>query len=90
MMQGMVLHLFYGLFAGIVVAVPALGVGITSMTTAVLFGLVYGIVLFVGAAVFWMRIVLGTKPEMPQAGMMGLFHPVYGAVLGIWLQLALL
>lgn len=92
MMQGMALHLLYGIIAGVVfvVAVPLLGLSIGSMTTAVLYGLAYGVVLFIGAAVFWMNIVLDLDPEMPMVAMFLLFHLIYGAVLGVWLQLGIL
>jgi hypothetical protein len=91
MMQGMVLHMLYGIIAGLVfvIAVPLIGVTIGSMTTAVLFGLGYGVVLFVGAAVFWMDVVLNSDAEMPMVAMFLLFHLVYGVVLGVWLQLGL-
>jgi len=92
MMQGMVLHTLYGIIAGVVfvIAIPALGLSIGSMTTAVLYGLAYGVVLFVGAAVFWMDVVLDLDPEMPMVAMFLLFHLIYGAVLGVWLQLGVL
>lgn len=87
MMQGMVLHMLYGIIAGLVfvIAVPLIGITIGSMTTAVLFGLAYGFVLFVGAAVFWMNVVLDIDTEMPMVPMFLLFHLVYGVVLGVWL-----
>jgi hypothetical protein len=92
MMQGMVLHMIYGVVAGLVfvVAVPVIGISVGSMTTAVLFGLAYGFVLFVGAAVFWMNVVLDLDPEMPMVAMFLLFHLIYGAVFGVWLQLGVL
>jgi len=90
--QGMALHVLYGVVAGVVfvVALPLLGIGIGSMTTAVLFGLAYGFVLFVGAAVFWMKVVLDLDPEPPMVATFLFFHLVYGAVLGVWLQLGVL
>jgi len=92
MMQGMVLHMLYGIGAGVVfvVAVPVIGLSIGSMTTAVAFGLAYGFVLFLGAAVFWMNVVLDLDPEMPMVAMFFVFHLIYGGVLGVWLQLGLL
>jgi hypothetical protein len=89
MMQGMVLHMTYGIVAGavFVVAVPLVGVSVGSMTTAVLFGLAYGFVLFFGAAVFLMNAVLDLDPEMPMVAFFILFHLVYGGVLGVWLRL---
>jgi len=92
MVQGMVLHMIYGIIAGLVfvVVVPLIGISIGSMTTAVLFGLAYGFVLFLGAAVFWMNVVLDLDPEMPMVAMFLLFHLIYGVVLGVWLQLGVL
>jgi len=92
MMQGMVLHMLYGIIAGLVfvVVVPLIGISIGSMTTAVLFGLAYGFVLFLGAAIFWMNVVLDIDAEMPMVAMFLLFHLIYGAVLGVWLQLGVL
>jgi hypothetical protein len=91
-MQGMVLHMIYGIVAGLVfvVVVPLIGISIASMTTAFLFGLAYGFVLFLGAAVFWMNVVLDLDPEMPMVATFLLFHLVYGVVLGVWLQLGAL
>lgn len=84
--------MLYGVIAGavFVVAVPLLGIGISSMTTAILFGLAYGFVLFLGAAVFWMNVVLDLDPEVPMVAMFLFFHLVYGGVFGVWLQLGLL
>jgi len=92
MMQGMVLHALYGIIAGLVfvVVVPLIGLTIGSVTTAVLFGLAYGFVLFLGAAVFWMNVVLDLDPGMPMVATFLLFHLVYGVVLGVWLQLGVL
>lgn len=92
MMQGMVLHVLYGVIAGavFVVAVPLLGIGISSLTTAILSGLAYGFVLFLGAVVFWMNVVLDLEPEVAMVAMFLLFHLVYGGVFGVWLQLGLL
>jgi hypothetical protein len=86
-MEGMVLHLLYGVVAGglFVVVVPLTGIGIASTTAAVLFGLGYGFVLFVGAAVFWMNVVLDIDPEVSMVATFLLFHLVYGGVFGAWL-----
>jgi hypothetical protein len=83
--------MIYGIIAGLVfvVAVPVIGVSIGSMTAALAFGLGYGFVLFLGAAVFWMNVVLDLDPEMPMVAMFLLFHLIYGAVFGAWLQLGL-
>lgn len=84
MMQGMVLHFLYGIGAGAVLAavLPEVGFETVDLLEAVGIGLGYGVVLFVGAAVFWMRIVLDMDPEPRDVGLFLLFHLVYGAVLG--------
>jgi hypothetical protein len=88
MPQGMFLHMMYGLGAG--VAFAYLGVADlflltpVDLTNGVLNGLAYGFVLFVGAAVFWMNIVLDMDPEPADVVQFLLFHLVYGAVLGAW------
>lgn len=92
MPQGMVLHLLYGTGAGAVFAVglPAVGLSVASMATAVGLGLVYGVGLFVIAAVLWMRVVLELDAKPRMVAMFLFFHLVYGAVLGAWLELGLL
>lgn len=93
MMQGMILHLVYGTVAGGVfaAAVPLIGfVSVVSVTSAIVWGLVYGIVLFVGAAVFWMKLVLGMSPEPRAVGAFLVSHLVYGAVLGVWIGYGIL
>lgn len=84
MMQGMVLHFLYGIGAGAVLAValPVAGFETVELLTAVGLGLGYGFVLFVVAAVFWMKLVLDMDAE-PKAVMGFLFfHLIYGGVLG--------
>jgi len=92
MMQGMVLHFIYGIIAGGVFAVlvAALGLGVATLGAAVLWGLVYGLVLFVIAAAFWMMMIMGMSPEMKMAGMFLFFHLVYGLVLGLWVGYGIL
>ena len=93
MMQGMVLHLLYGAIAGgiFAVAVPFVGaISLATVGTAVFWGLAYGVVLFAGAAAFWMKLVLGMEPEPKMVGMFLYFHLVYGAVLGGWLGIGVL
>lgn len=87
MMQGMVLHLLYGLGAGVVFALvlPAAGFASVGLTAAAGLGVAYGVVLFVVAAVLWMNVVLDIDAELPMVGMFLLFHLVYGVVLGAWL-----
>lgn len=84
MMPGMALHILYGIGAGIVLAVllPLAGVGDIELLTAVGIGVGYGFVLFVGAAAFWMNVVLGLEPEGKAVGMFLFFHLTYGVVLG--------
>jgi len=93
MIQGMALHLLYGVIAGGVFAAVAPAVGFVSVATvgaAVLWGLLYGFVLFLGAAAFWMNVVLGLSPEPKDVAMFLLFHLVYGAVLGGWVGYGIL
>jgi len=86
MMQGMALHMLYGIGAGgaFAVGVTALGLGVGAgaLTGTLLWALAYGVVLTVVGAVFWMKIVLAMDPEPAMVGMFALFHLVYGAVLG--------
>lgn len=93
MMEGMVLHFIYGIIAGGVFAIVASVLGFVSVATvgaAVLWGLAYGVVLFVFAAAFWMMMVLGMSPDMKMAGMFLFFHLVYGLVLGAWVGYGIL
>lgn len=87
MMQGMVLHLLYGLGAGVVFALvlPVAGFASVGLTAAAGLGVAYGVVLFVVAAVLWMNVVLDIDADLPMVGMFLLFHLVYGVVLGAWL-----
>lgn len=92
MMQGMALHLLYGVIAGgvFVLLVPVAGLSVATLGSALLWGLVWGVVLFVAGAAFWMMMVLGIQPEMKMAGMFLLFHLIYGAVLGAWVGYGIL
>jgi hypothetical protein len=92
-MPGMLLHLGYGVAAGAVfaLAIPLLGfASVASTTGGVGWGLAYGVVLFVGAAAFWMNVVLGMDPEPKEAGAFLLFHLIYGLVLGGWVGVGVL
>ena len=91
-MVGMVLHLVYGTAAGGVFGLTlyVVDVGIGDVVIGVAAGLGYGVVLFLGAAMFWMRIVLDMDPEPKQVGAFLLFHLIYGLVLGGWMGLAVL
>lgn len=84
MPQGMALHFLYGLGAAVALAValPLVGFETVTLVTATVIGLAYGVVLFVFAAVFWMKLVLAMDPEPPQVAQFLLFHLVYGVVLG--------
>ncbi len=92
MLPGMALHVLYGIGAAVIfvlgLSVAGLGVGALGLTTG--YGFAWGFILFVGAAVFWMRLVLDMEPEPPMVGLFLLFHLVYGGVLGAWLSLGLI
>jgi hypothetical protein len=90
-MQGMILHLRYGIGAGWVFALVA-AFGLLALTPpnlvdGVINGAVYGIILVVVAAVVWMRLVLGMEPDAGTLGGFTLMHVVYGVVLGAFLGL---
>jgi hypothetical protein len=92
-LQGMVLHMLYGIGAGLVfgAGTAALGLGVTGgLVTGLAGGVVYGLVLFVVAAAFWMNVVLRMDAEPKQAALFALFHLVYGVVLGAWLGVGVL
>lgn len=84
MMQGMVLHLLYGIGAGVVfvLALPAAGVALTDLVTATAAGVGYAILLTVVGMVFWMKIVIGMDADPKEMGLFVVFHLVYGVVLG--------
>lgn len=93
MMQGMVLHLLYGTIAGgaFALLIPVLGfISVATIVSAILWGGVFALVLFVFAAVFWMNIILGMDADMKAAGMFLVFHLVYGVVLGAWIGVGIL
>jgi len=85
MMQGMALHMLYGIGAGAAFAVLAtalgLGLGPGALVSTVLWAVAYGIVLTVIGAAFWMRIVLAMSPDPGTAATFGFFHLVYAVVL---------
>lgn len=89
-MPGMILHLLYGVGAGAAFAVgytfaalPADAVWQIGSAT------VYGFLLFVVGAVFWMKTVLDKEPGKDEVKLFLVVHLVYGAVLGGWLALGL-
>lgn len=92
-MQGLVLHLFYGIVAGGIFAlvVPLFEfIEVDTLVLALLWGLLFGFVLFIGGAIFWMRIVLDIEPDRKMVGMFLLFHLMYGIVFGVWIGLKIL
>jgi len=91
MMQGMVLHMLYGISAGVAFALllPVLGISLT-LTTVLALGLAYGIGLTVIGAVVWMKLVLGMDPEPTIIVLFLLFHLIYGGVLGAWIGVGVL
>ncbi|MHB9288146.1 hypothetical protein ACKVMT_14040 [Halobacteriales archaeon Cl-PHB] len=83
--QGMALHTLYGIGAGAVFTVGAATANIDvvgNLGTGLAAGVGWGFVLFVGAAGFWMTVVLDVDPEPGDVAQFLLFHLVYGAVLG--------
>lgn len=92
MQQGMLLHMLYGTIAGVVLVflAPVVGLSLGGLTAGLIAGIAYGVVLFIGAAVFWMKIVLDIDAEPIAVGLFLLFHLVYGVVLGAWLGLGIL
>ncbi|MEF8802274.1 MAG: hypothetical protein V5A56_14790 [Halolamina sp.] len=86
-MPGMVLHLIYGILAGVVfaVGVPLVGLSLGSIAVAAALGLVYGIILMIGGMMFWMRMVIGMEPDRDMMMTFGTVHIVYGVLLGAFL-----
>jgi hypothetical protein len=89
--QGMVLHLGYGIVAGavFVLLAPQLGISLDQLDAALLWGLVWGVILFVAGAVFWLILVLDESPGKEQVGLFLLVHLIYGATLGAWIGLGI-
>lgn len=89
--QGMALHMLYGIGAGAAFAlvISLSGLGLTGAVGMIGLGLAWGFLLFAGAALFWMRMVLGMEPEPEMVGLFLVFHLIYGGVLGVWLSLGL-
>lgn len=82
--QGLTLHLIYGVTvaAVFVLILPPAGAEIISMQWALVYGLAWGVILFVFGAIFWINIVLAMDAERKQVGYFLLFHLIYGVVLG--------
>jgi hypothetical protein len=93
-MPGMVLHMGYGIVAGIVFAVGVpllgLGLGLDAIGVAAGLGLLYGLGLMVGGMVFWLRIVIGMEPDRDAMLTFGVVHVVYALVLGGFLGAGIL
>lgn len=92
--QGMILHFLYGAIAG-AIYVPVftafnLGMPISTWVGGIVWGAIWGILLFVVAAAVWVKGILGMEPESGQAAFMAGNHVVYGVVLGAWVVLGLL
>lgn len=87
MPQALLLHAGYAIVAGAVYTVVFtafdLGFAITTVAGGVLWGLVYGVVLLVGAMAFWGKLVLDMAPDGPQRRTLVLAHLAYGLVLGV-------
>lgn len=93
MMQGMVLHMFYGTGAGVVYGLlVGAGIVVTEGTTLLgaVNGAVYGVALFVIGAAFWFKVVLDMDPEPDEAARMAGFHIIYGLVLGAFVGAGIL
>lgn len=90
----MVLHLLYGVGAGLAFAVayPALEawLPLTGLANGAVWGLVYGVGLFVAGAAFWLNVVLDVNADRQTAMGFLFFHLVYGVVLGGWVGLGFL
>jgi len=93
-MPGMLLHLLYGTVAGGVLV--ALAVAVLDVTLigdlggALLWSVVWAILLMVVGAVGWVRGVIGMRPTGGMMMQFGVVHIVYGLVLGAWLGLGVL
>ena len=81
--QGMLLHMLYGIGAGVAFALALpLVVAEVTLATAVGLAVAYAVVLTVVGAMVWMKAVLGMDPDRATAMQFGFFHLVYGLVLG--------
>lgn len=87
MPQALSLHAIYAIVAGAVYAglfnAFDLGFPITTYAGGVLWGIVWAVILLIGAMVFWGNLVLDMDPDRPQMVTMALAHLAYGVVLGI-------
>lgn len=90
-LPGMVLHLLYGTGAGVVFVVGAgfLGLSIATVTAATVWGLLWGLGLFVVGALFWLNTVLSVESDSRMLAQFGILHVVYGLTLGVWVGLGI-
>lgn len=87
MPQSLLLHAIYAVVAG-GVYVPVftafdLGIPITGFGGGAIWGIVWGLVLFAVAAVFWVNNVLDMDPTGRQVRTMAMAHLAYGLTLGL-------
>ncbi len=68
--QGMILHVLYGIGAGAAfgVVLALANVTLTDLVVATGLGLGYGVLLFIVAAVFWMKVVLASNRSRSRSG----------------------
>jgi hypothetical protein len=89
MPQALSLHAVYAVVAGAVYTVvfnpvgDSLGLATTGFTVGIVWGIVYGEVLLVGAMLFWGKLVLDMDPDSDQLMTLALAHLSYGLVLGV-------
>ena len=87
MPQALVLHAVYAVVAGEVYTLVFngfdLGLPITTFAGGVVWGLVWAVVLLIGAMVVWGRLVLDMDPDRDQMVTLVLAHLAYGLTLGI-------
>lgn len=87
MPQALSLHAIYAVVAGAVYTVVFngfdLGFAITTFAGGVIWGLVWGVLLLVGAMMFWGKLILDMDPDKPQMMTIALAHLAYGLVLGV-------
>lgn len=81
--QGAALDLIYGVVAAavFVLALPPAGAEIISLKWALVYGLAWGVILFVVAAI-WMNAVLDMDVEPKRVGYYLVIYLLYGGILG--------
>lgn len=89
MPQALSLHAIYAIVAGAVYTLvfnpvgDSVGLAITGFTGGVVWGIVFAVILLIGAMVFWGNLVLDMDPSGEQFQTIALAHLAYGLVLGI-------